>query len=70
MDGKLIKKLVPESLLEIYEQVYTSIEEVEDERVKVALASVLVAIHKDSCERESRNKASTNVVSLARSTAR
>lgn len=69
MGGKLSDELIPSDLREIYRKVYTSVDQVEDERVKIALISVLNAMHMDSNAANGRGGTRLNVVPFVRPTA-
>lgn len=66
MGGMLIEDLVPDGLQDVYRKVYNSIGHAEDERVKLALISILHAVHKDTADNEHREENVSNVVLFPR----
>ena len=54
--------LIPEGLRDIYRKVYTSADDVEDERVKLALFAVLGAIDEDIASAQRAAAEPSNVV--------
>ena len=66
MDIKLNEELIPEGLRDIYRQVYTSANQVDDERVRLALISVMDAIRKDVTGEAPDLSDGSNVVEFVR----
>jgi len=62
MGEQLSEELIPDDLREIYRKVYTSVDQVEDERVKIALISILKAVHADTTAANVRCATRSNVV--------
>ncbi len=58
--------LIPEGLRNIYRTVYTSADDVEDERVKIALFAVLGAIDEDIAAAQREAGEPSNVVQFPR----